>query len=61
MWLTGTISQVLLMYCSLPDNWLYDRVTVQFLGAAGTARKQGWLWQVRSLPGRVALNCNDHL
>ena len=41
MWLTGTISQVLLMYCSLPDSWLYDRVIVQFLGAAGTARIQG--------------------
>ena len=37
--LTGTVSQVLLMYRSLPDDWLYDRVMLQLLGTAGTVRK----------------------
>ena len=34
--LTGTVSQVLLMNCNLPDDWLYDRVMLQVLGTAGT-------------------------
>ena len=34
--LTGTVFQVLLMDRSLPDDWLYDRVMLPLLGAAGT-------------------------
>ena len=37
--LTGAVSQVLLMNRSLPDDWSYDRVMLQLLGAAGTVRK----------------------
>ena len=37
--LTGSVSQVLLMNRSLPDDWLYNRVMLQLLGTAGTVRK----------------------
>lgn len=33
---TGTVFQVLVMDSSLPGDWLYDRVMLQPLGAAGT-------------------------
>ena len=37
--LTGTVSQVLLMNRSLPDDWSYDRVMLQLLGTTGTVRR----------------------
>ena len=37
--LTGTVSQVLLMNTSLPDDWSYDRVMLQLTKTAGTARR----------------------
>ena len=40
MWLTSIVSHVLLIKCSLPDNWLYDKVMLHLLGATGTARIQ---------------------
>ena len=40
MWLTGIESHVLLMSCSLPDDWSYNRVMLQVMGTAGTVRVQ---------------------
>ena len=37
--LTGTVSQVLLINRSLPDDWWYDTQMLQLLGTAGTIRK----------------------
>ena len=34
--LTDTVSQVLLMDRSIPDDWLYNRVMLQLLGTTGT-------------------------
>ena len=36
VWLTGIESHVLLMSCSLPDDWSYNKVMLQLVGTAGT-------------------------
>ena len=40
MSLTGTVFQVLLMNRRLLDDWLYDKVRLQLLGAVGTVGMQ---------------------
>ena len=37
-WLTCVEFQLLVMHCSLPVDWLYDRVMLQLLETAGTAK-----------------------
>ena len=50
MSLTGIISKVVLMNCNLRDDWSYNRVMLQLLGAVGTVnhRKYNELIKVQA-------------